>query len=67
MENKICPRCKKNELNEVEVINALSRRDNKSYICSECGQEEAMFDYKRSQTEVSEVEIKEEKKWLEEK
>jgi transposase-like protein len=41
----ICPRCKKNELNPVEVRNALSRRDNKTYICSDCGTDEAMFDF----------------------
>jgi DNA-directed RNA polymerase subunit RPC12/RpoP len=41
----ICPRCKVNELNPRLPANALSRRDNKSYICSECGTDEAMIDY----------------------
>jgi hypothetical protein len=39
-----CPRCKINELDGVEVRNALSRRDNKTYICSDCGLGEAMAD-----------------------
>lgn len=45
MENKICPRCKENYLEDLEVLNALSRRDNETYICSECGIDEAMEDY----------------------
>ena len=27
------------------VVNALSRRDNKTYICSDCGTDEALFDF----------------------
>jgi hypothetical protein len=27
-----------------EVMNCLSRRDNKTYICNECGNEEAYID-----------------------
>ena len=39
----ICPRCgKKMRANEVE--NALSRRDNETYICSPCGTDEALVD-----------------------
>ena len=36
---KDCPRCLRKEL-----LMALSRRDNKTSICSRCGQEEALID-----------------------
>ena len=49
MENKetpkICPRCNKNELHPTLAMNALSRRDNETYICPSCGTEEAFEDY----------------------
>ena len=41
---KQCPRCHLMTLREVEVQNALSRRDNDTYICSDCGTEEAFID-----------------------
>mgnify|MGYP002513289907 CR=1 FL=1 len=41
MENKICPKCGKT----FEGVGALSRRDNKTEICSECGRKEAINDY----------------------
>lgn len=44
MNNKECPRCHKDTMADVEVHNALSRRDNHTYICSPCGNEEAMLD-----------------------
>jgi predicted RNA-binding Zn-ribbon protein involved in translation (DUF1610 family) len=56
-----CPRCKKNTLNKNKVMNALSRRDNKTYICSLCGSVEAMFDYQ------IDAMIKQERAWLSEK
>lgn len=40
----ICPRCEDNFLHENEVHNSLSRRDNKTYICNYCGEEEAYID-----------------------
>ncbi len=40
---KICPRCKSNYLREPITHNALSRVDNKTYICSPCGQTEAII------------------------
>jgi predicted RNA-binding Zn-ribbon protein involved in translation (DUF1610 family) len=40
-----CPRCQENMLAEEKALNALSRRDNKTYICSRCGEREAIFDY----------------------
>lgn len=42
--SKICPKCKKNELHEDECMNALSRIDNETEICDECGQKEAFED-----------------------
>lgn len=41
---KKCPRCGRQTLQEEQALNALSRRDNKTYICSACGTGEAMFD-----------------------
>jgi len=41
---KRCPRCRQMTLREVEAQNALSRRDNETYICSDCGNEEAFID-----------------------
>lgn len=40
MAKKLCPACKENYLDPVEVRNALSRYC-KKYICSECGTREA--------------------------
>jgi hypothetical protein len=45
MNPKLCPRCESNYLDPEEALNALSRRDNKTYICSDCGTEEALEDY----------------------
>ena len=41
----ICPKCNTNYLHDDLVRNALSRKDNKTYICNDCGQAEAMEDY----------------------
>ena len=41
---KKCPRCKKNTMRDEEAMNALSRRDNETYICSPCGTAEALID-----------------------
>lgn len=40
-----CPRCGR----EVNELLALSRRDNKTMICDDCGVEEAMWDFVRAQ------------------
>lgn len=63
---KLCPRCKVVPLHPEEIKNALSRRDNKTYICSPCGTAEAMFDFARSQKNISKNEIYMEKVWLDE-
>lgn len=34
---KQCPGCKKFKLHPVETKNALSRKDNKNFVCSDCG------------------------------
>jgi hypothetical protein len=38
---KICPICKK----QIKGYPALSRKDNKTEICSECGVAEALADF----------------------
>jgi DNA-directed RNA polymerase subunit M/transcription elongation factor TFIIS len=40
-----CPRCRC----RVRDFPAISRRDNKTEICDQCGQDEAMFDFKMFQ------------------
>lgn len=40
----ICPRCGKKTLNLEMALNALSRRDNETYICSQCGDDENLID-----------------------
>lgn len=44
MTYKECPRCHEQTLKDAEGRNALSRRDNKTLICSPCGEEEAFID-----------------------
>jgi hypothetical protein len=44
MSFKECPRCLKNKLDSIEHLNSLSRRDNKTMICNDCGTEEAFID-----------------------
>lgn len=44
---KQCPRCGKERLHPVPALNALSRRDNSTYICSPCGSHEAVLDVAR--------------------
>jgi len=41
----ICPRCQRNELKEDVGQNALSHRDNDTYICPPCGDEEGLLDF----------------------
>ena len=43
--SKTCPRCGEPRMNEDPGVNALSRRDNKTYICPPCGTGEAMHDF----------------------
>ncbi len=40
-----CPRCGGNALKAEMALNALSRRDNETYVCSPCGEEEAINDF----------------------
>lgn len=41
---KICPRCADNLLHASRVRNALSRKDNETYICPPCGTDEGLRD-----------------------
>jgi transcription elongation factor Elf1 len=54
---KKCPRCNMDKLNEIEVRNALSRRDNNTYICSDCGNEEAFIDAGMMEVNTNEVQF----------
>lgn len=56
----ICERC----LKKFEGYPAISRRDNKTEICSDCGVAEAMFDFAVHKLHITNAEIKEERKWL---
>jgi predicted RNA-binding Zn-ribbon protein involved in translation (DUF1610 family) len=41
-----CPRCGENTLRtDRPVMNALSRKDNKTYVCSPCGTSEALENF----------------------
>ena len=46
-----CPRCgRETDIQRLPLRQALSRKDNKTYICSSCGTDEAMLDLRgRSQ------------------
>lgn len=50
MESVTCPRCKgyipHREIHEYTHRGALSRVDNKTEICSDCGVEEAILQYR---------------------
>jgi len=39
-----CPRCNCYRMHQKEALNATSRRDNKTYICPKCGENEALID-----------------------
>ena len=39
-----CPRCGEDSMDDRQVMNALSRRDNHTYFCSPCGTKEAFVD-----------------------
>ena len=43
-ETTICPVCF-GDMDSEQVRNALSRRDNETYICSDCGTREALADF----------------------
>ena len=48
-----CPRCGKN----YATYPAISRRDNKTEICSKCGTEEAMIDFGMISKDYKELEF----------
>lgn len=41
---KECPQCGEKKLHPMESRNALSRRDNDTWICPDCGEKEGMRD-----------------------
>jgi len=43
-QTKECPQCKRTSMWEEEHLNSLSRRDNETYICNDCGLKEALSD-----------------------
>lgn len=43
---KICPRCHEETLDGDDTMNIRSRRDNSTYICDECADEESYIDEK---------------------
>lgn len=43
----VCPSCMVVKLNKVECRNALSRKDNETYICGSCGTREALEEFER--------------------
>lgn len=59
----LCPRCRKNRYTPYGEgpptprcpYPALSRRDNRTYICSPCGTEEALQDFEAARREVAEA------------
>ncbi len=51
---KKCPRCGFKKMHDVDVLNSLSRRDGKTYICNSCGSEEAAIDCDRRMTNARE-------------
>ena len=43
-----CPMCNQPRMHHILAMNALSRRDNTTYICTTCGQREALEDWMHS-------------------
>ena len=41
----VCPRCESRLLHTQRAMDALSRRDNETYVCSPCGEDEAVLDF----------------------
>jgi predicted RNA-binding Zn-ribbon protein involved in translation (DUF1610 family) len=42
---KQCPRCNEEKLHPIDARNSLSRKDNETYICSDCGMDEALGEF----------------------
>jgi len=52
---KLCPRCHKLKLEDENVLNSLSNRDNETYICCDCGDEESYIDKKLQKPSANEL------------
>ncbi len=44
--NNVCPACKITILHPTPARNSRSRKDNKTYICNDCGLIEALNDFR---------------------
>lgn len=54
-----CPRCGEQKLRvDRPAMNALSRTDNKTYVCSDCGTSEGLEDFVRGMSRQSKDEWK---------
>ena len=42
---KNCSKCKRLTLEDIETHNSVSRRDNSTYVCNNCGLAEALADH----------------------
>jgi len=51
---KKCPRCLRLTMQNDKYLNSLSRRDNKTYICNPCGDEESHIDLRNIQPTAAE-------------
>lgn len=54
---KECPRCHRETMEDDEFLNSLSRRDGETYICNDCGDEEAMIDMRYREPDETELEF----------
>lgn len=41
---KKCPRCSLLKMHDDDILNSLSKRDNQTYVCNDCGNDEALID-----------------------
>lgn len=54
---EMCPRCgRETDIQRLPLRQALSRKDNETYICSSCGVDEAMLDL-RAQVQGIEADV----------
>ena len=54
---KECPRCHRETMEDEQVLNSLSHRDGQTYICNDCGNDEAMIDLGEQEPDDVELEF----------